>query len=212
MNFLNKLTKCSALIIGLTLSVNAMADAASDLKEKLSNINTFEAQFSQSVLDEQGNVLQQGTGKIALAHPLKIYWQQVQPDETLFVSDGDKTYYYDTFAEQVTVMNTASLIDTTPFVLLTSRAQEQWAKYQVTQTEGGYQITPNDGVESQVEMLEIEFSDNNNLQEVRVKDVSGQVSSFIFSDAKLNNLLATDLFSFIIPKGVIVDDQTQSEL
>ncbi|MBD1581371.1 outer membrane lipoprotein chaperone LolA [Pseudoalteromonas sp. S16_S37] len=211
MKFINKLTKCSVLLFGLTLSVNAVADAASDLKDKLSNINTFEAQFSQSVLDEQGNVLQQGAGRIALAHPLKIYWQQLQPDETLFVSDGDKTYYYDMFAEQVTVMNTASLIDTTPFVLLTSRAQEQWAKYQVTQTDVGYQITPKDGVESQVEMLEIEFSDKLNLQSVRVKDVSGQVSRFSFENAKLNNSLATDLFSFVIPKGVIVDDQTQGE-
>ncbi|WP_442960208.1 outer membrane lipoprotein chaperone LolA [Pseudoalteromonas sp. A25] len=208
---MNKLTKCSIVAACLTFSLNAVADAASDLQAKLSNINTFEAQFSQRVLDEQGNVLQQGSGNIALAHPLKIYWQQQQPDETLFVSDGHKTFYYDLFAEQVTVMNTSSLIDTTPFVLLTSRAQEQWAKYQVTQTETGYKITPTEGVESQVEVLEIEFSQEQSLQGIKVKDVSGQISNFSFHNPQVNSSLAPDLFSFAVPKGVIVDDQTQGE-
>ncbi|CAH9055479.1 Outer-membrane lipoprotein carrier protein [Pseudoalteromonas holothuriae] len=211
MNIKSKLFKCSAMLFSAVLSVSAVADAASDLKAKLSNINTFEAQFSQKVFDEQGNLLQQGSGNIALAHPLKIRWQQLQPDETLFVSDGNKTYYYDTFADQVTVMNTRGLIDTTPFVLLTSRADEQWAKYQVSQTQTGYKVTPNQGIESQVEVLEVEFSKQHSLKAISVKDVSGQTSSFSFSDAQLNSQLPVELFSFVVPQGVIVDDQTQGE-
>ncbi|CAM3973707.1 outer membrane lipoprotein chaperone LolA [Pseudoalteromonas byunsanensis] len=211
MNLKKYVSKSALVVLGLTLSATAIADASSELKEKLSHINTFQATFSQQVFDEQGNILQQGSGNIALAHPMKIRWQQIQPDETLFVSDGAKTYYYDMFAEQVTVMNSQGLVDTTPFVLLTTRADEQWAKYQVSQTDLGYLITPNEGVESQVETLEVQFSQQHDLHSVSVKDVSGQTSKFSFHDGQLNKVLEDALFSFTVPKGVVVDDQTQGE-
>ncbi|OHU87917.1 MULTISPECIES: outer membrane lipoprotein chaperone LolA [Pseudoalteromonas] len=205
------LTKSAVVVLGLAFSANVLADAASELKEKLNYINTFQASFAQQVLDEQGNILQQGSGNIALAHPMKIRWQQIQPDETLFVSDGTKAYYYDMFAEQVTVMRSAGLVDTTPFVLLTTREDEQWAKYQVNHTDVGYQIKPREGVESQVEMLEVQFSDQQSLDSVSVKDVSGQTSTFSFHDGQLNKELEGALFSFTVPQGVVVDDQTQGE-
>ncbi|WP_105168462.1 outer membrane lipoprotein chaperone LolA [Pseudoalteromonas sp. T1lg23B] len=211
MNLTKYVSKSVVVALGLTLSANSMADASSELKEKLAHINTFQATFSQQVSDEHGNILQQGSGNIALAHPLKIRWQQTQPDETLFVSDGVKTYYYDMFAEQVTVMNSEGLIDTTPFVLLTTRADEQWAKYQVSQSGSGYLIKPNEGVESQVETLEVQFSQQHSLHSVSVKDVSGQTSTFSFHDGQLNKELADALFSFTVPQGVVVDDQTQGE-
>jgi outer membrane lipoprotein carrier protein len=203
--------KAAAICASMVISGHAFADAASDLKLKLEKINTFQAQFSQQVTDEEGSVLQQGAGNIALAHPLKIRWQQQQPDETLLVSDGSKTYYYDMFAEQVTVMKTTSLINTTPFVLLTTRADEQWSKYQVAQTDIGYKITPNEGVESQVEALELVFAEQDTLKSMSVKDVSGQVSTFRFEQSKLNTELDTALFSFTMPADVAVDDQTQGE-
>lgn len=205
------IAKPSVLLMGLVLSAQAWANPADDLKTKLITMNSFQAQFTQQVRDEQGTVLQAGAGNIALAQPMKIRWQQTDPDDTLFVSDGIKTYYYDTFSEQVTVMKTSGLIDTTPFILLTTRDEAKWSKYQIEKTSVGYDITPNIGVESQVEVLSIEFAKDNNLKVVSVKDVSGQVSRFEFKDQQMNTALAPSLFTFTVPEGVLIDDQTQGE-
>ena len=200
------------LIVGCLLSGQSRADDSQALQQKLGAINSFKAQFIQKVTDAQGEAIMQGEGNIALQQPMMIRWQQQSPDETLFVSNGEKTYYFDSFAEQVTIMNTHSLIDSTPFVLLTSKDPEQWAKYQVLATDTGFSVTPNKGIESQVEQLDIAFSDDKQaLSSLTVMDTSGQQSLFTFKDAQVNQPLATTTFEFIIPEGVEVDDQSQGE-
>lgn len=207
-----KKIKYLALIMGCLLSGQSFADDSEALQQQLAAIKSFKAEFSQQVTDSQGEAIMQGEGNIALQQPMMIRWQQQSPDDTLFVSNGDKTYYFDSFAEQVTIMNTHSLIDSTPFVLLTSKDPEQWAKYQVVATEAGFSVTPNKGVESQVEKLDISFNaQEQGLASLTVLDTSGQQSLFTFKDAKVNEALATQTFEFTIPEGVEVDDQSQGD-
>ena len=209
---INEKIKYLALIMGCLLSGQSFADDSEALQQQLAAIKSFKAQFSQQVTDSQGEAIMQGEGNIALQQPMMIRWQQQSPDDTLFVSNGDKTYYFDSFAEQVTIMNTHSLIDSTPFVLLTSKDPEQWAKYQVVATEAGFSVTPNKGVESQVEKLDISFNaKEQGLASLTVLDTSGQQSLFTFKDAKVNEALATQTFEFTIPEGVEVDDQSQGD-
>jgi outer membrane lipoprotein carrier protein len=97
-------------------------------------------------------------------------------------------------------------------VLLTSKDPEQWAKYQVLATDTSFSVTPNKGIESQVEQLDIAFSDDKQaLSSLTVMDTSGQQSLFTFKNAQVNQPLATTTFEFIIPEGVEVDDQSQGE-
>ncbi|TMO23841.1 MULTISPECIES: outer membrane lipoprotein periplasmic chaperone LolA [Pseudoalteromonas] len=207
-----KKIKYLALIVGCLLSGQSFADDSEALQQQLAAIKSFKAQFSQQVTDSQGEAIMQGEGNIALQQPMMIRWQQQSPDDTLFVSNGDKTYYFDSFAEQVTIMNTHSLIDSTPFVLLTSKDPEQWAKYQVVATDAGFSVTPNKGVESQVEKLDIRFNaKEQGLASLTVLDTSGQQSLFTFKDAKVNEALAAQTFEFTIPEGVEVDDQSQGD-
>ncbi|MED5511714.1 outer membrane lipoprotein chaperone LolA [uncultured Pseudoalteromonas sp.] len=207
-----KKIKYLALIMGCLLSGQSFADDSKALQQQLAAIKSFKAEFSQQVTDSQGEAIMQGEGNIALQQPMMIRWQQQSPDDTLFVSNGDKTYYFDSFAEQVTIMNTHSLIDSTPFVLLTSKDPEQWAKYQVVATDAGFSVTPNKGVESQVEKLDISFNaKEQGLASLTVLDTSGQQSLFTFKDAKVNEALATQTFEFTIPEGVEVDDQSQGD-
>ena len=207
-----KKIKYLALIVGCLLSGQSFADDSEALQQQLAAIKSFKAEFSQQVTDSQGEAIMQGEGNIALQQPMMIRWQQQSPDDTLFVSNGDKTYYFDSFAEQVTIMNTHSLIDSTPFVLLTSKDPEQWAKYQVVATDAGFSVTPNKGVESQVEQLDISFNaKEQGLASLTVLDTSGQQSLFTFKEAKVNEALATQTFEFTIPEGVEVDDQSQGD-
>ncbi|WP_372763434.1 outer membrane lipoprotein chaperone LolA, partial [Pseudoalteromonas sp.] len=142
-------------VLGSLLAAPSFADDSQALQDQLATLTSFKAQFVQQVTDKQGQAVMQGEGTLALQQPMMIRWQQTNPDDTLFVSNGDKTYYFDSFAEQVTIMNTHSLIDSTPFVLLTSKDPAQWQKYAVLATNNGFSVTPNEGIESQVEQLDI---------------------------------------------------------
>ncbi|MGB1292249.1 MAG: outer membrane lipoprotein chaperone LolA [Pseudoalteromonas sp.] len=204
--------KYLVLAMSSVLSTTAIASDSQALQDKLAELKSFQAQFVQQVNDDQGESIMQGKGNIALQQPMMIRWQQASPDDTLFISNGDKTYYFDSFAEQVTIMNTHSLIDSTPFVLLTSKDPAQWQKYQVKATEAGFSVTPNKGIESQVEQLDIVFAqDQTGLEKLLVKDSSGQSSTFTFSDTKVNEQLANETFEFTIPENVEIDDQSQGE-
>jgi len=200
------------LVLGSLIATPSFADDSQALQDKLATLKSFKAQFSQNVTDPQGQSVMQGEGTIALKQPMMIRWQQTNPDDTLFVSNGDKTYYFDSFAEQVTIMDTHSLIDSTPFVLLTSKDPAQWEKYSVQATDSGFSVTPNKGVESQVEQLDITFAGNEQgLAKLVVTDNSGQLSSFSFNNAQVNTALDTSTFEFTPPEGVEIDDQSNGE-
>lgn len=200
------------LVLGSLVATPSFADDSQALQGKLASLKSFKAQFSQKVTDKQGQAVMQGEGTIALQQPMMIRWQQTNPDDTLFVSNGDKTYYFDSFAEQVTIMQTSSLIDSTPFVLLTSKDPAQWEKYSVLATNSGFSVTPNKGVESQVEQLDITFAGNEQgLAKLVVTDNSGQLSSFTFNDAQVNTPLDKSTFEFTPPEGVEIDDQSNGE-
>ncbi|MGO2563251.1 MAG: outer membrane lipoprotein chaperone LolA [Pseudoalteromonas nigrifaciens] len=200
------------LVLGSLVATPSFADDSQALQDQLATLKSFKAQFSQKVTDKQGQAVMQGEGTIALQQPMMIRWQQTNPDDTLFVSNGDKTYYFDSFAEQVTIMQTSSLIDSTPFVLLTSKDPAQWEKYSVLATNSGFSVTPNKGVESQVEQLDITFAGNEQgLAKLVVTDNSGQLSSFTFNDAQVNTPLDKSTFEFKPPEGVEIDDQSNGE-
>ncbi|WP_076924547.1 outer membrane lipoprotein chaperone LolA [Pseudoalteromonas sp. EB27] len=200
------------LVLGSVLAAPSFADDSQALQDRLATLKSFKAQFAQQVTDKEGQAVMQGEGTIALQQPMMIRWQQTNPDDTLFVSNGDKTYYFDSFAEQVTIMKTSSLIDSTPFVLLTSKDPAQWEKYSVLATNTGFSVTPNKGVESQVEQLDIAFADNEQgLAKLVVTDNSGQLSSFTFNNAQVNTQLDKSTFEFTPPEGVEIDDQSNGE-
>lgn len=200
------------LVLGSLVATPSFADDSQALQDQLASLKSFKAQFAQKVTDKQGQAVMQGEGTIALQQPMMIRWQQTNPDDTLFVSNGDKTYYFDSFAEQVTIMQTSSLIDSTPFVLLTSKDPAQWEKYSVLATNSGFSVTPNKGVESQVEQLDITFAGNEQgLAKLVVTDNSGQLSSFTFNDAQVNTPLDKSTFEFTPPEGVEIDDQSNGE-
>ncbi|MEM5534627.1 outer membrane lipoprotein chaperone LolA [Pseudoalteromonas arctica] len=200
------------LVLGSVLAAPSFADDSQALQDRLATLKSFKAQFAQQVTDKEGQAVMQGEGTIALQQPMMIRWQQTNPDDTLFVSNGDKTYYFDSFAEQVTIMKTSSLIDSTPFVLLTSKDPAQWEKYSVLATSTGFSVTPNKGVESQVEQLDIAFAGNEQgLAKLLVTDNSGQLSSFTFNNAQVNTPLDKSTFEFTPPEGVEIDDQSNGE-
>ncbi|PAJ73724.1 outer membrane lipoprotein carrier protein LolA [Pseudoalteromonas sp. NBT06-2] len=198
--------KKSILSLMFTMSFTTAAGDLEQLRGQLNLLSSFTANFEQIVKDDQGEVLQQGMGEIALQQPNKISWQQ---DDTLLISNGDKTYYFDSFADQVSIFNSEKLIQSTPFILLTSNDEKLWQQYTVKMEKGAYTVSPKSLENAQVSALVIRFEGKNKgLQGLEIKDISGQTSYFNFSKANVNPELKADIFKFEIPAGVEIDDQT----
>jgi outer membrane lipoprotein carrier protein len=186
--------------------MSSLADHKVQLIEKLEKIKYFSANFEQKIVDEKGNVLQSGSGELAVNKPNLVYWNTKTPDESLIVSDGKTLWFYDPFIEQATAYKLASSIANTPILLLTSDAEELWANYSVSQiNEATYLIHAND-VNSQIKTLELHFV-KNKLSGFTFLDATGQLSIITLKDADFIKVPAPKLFQFVLPEGTDIDDQ-----
>lgn len=182
--------------------------AKTALMEKLATIKYFSADFSQQILDADGNELKNASGTLAVKKPNLVHWNTAEPDESLIVSDGDTLWYLDPFVEQVSAFHLDKALMNTPILLLTSNEPELWRHYSVSSmNENTFLIHAND-TNSQVKTLELRFKENfNELDSFTILDATGQLS--IFKLSKLEQKVSPDsaLFNFIIPEGIELDDQ-----
>lgn len=183
----------------------ASADEKAELKSLIKQLNTFEANFSQRVVDADGKEIMQGKGKVHLSHPSLIRWHAIEPDENLLVSDGKTLWVYNIDLEQVTATPAKQAIDSTPFALLASSDDALWSNYKVSKTAEAYVIAPVEQT-GQVKQLSLYFKDKQFSQLV-IEDLSKQRSEFTFSKSASNQKLDGKLFTFTLPEGVELDDQ-----
>ena len=123
---MNKLTQLkqlwllTAVLITSTYTFAADMDAKQQLKVKLSLLATYQANFTQTVVDIENTLLQQASGRIVLQQPNKLYWELFEPNESVLLADGDNIWNVDPFLEQVVVNSADVALDNNPLILLTN--------------------------------------------------------------------------------------------
>ena len=203
-----------------TTATTALSSPSNEAKEhlmtKLAKLAFFSADFSQKILDAQGEVLQQGSGTLAISKPNLVNWKTITPDETLIVSDGNTLWFYDPFIEQASAYSLAKSIHKTPILLLTSDEPQLWQQYSVIEqsdvAESGsrFVVMPKDG-SSQIKKLTLSFTETENndvqLSEFSFQDATGQISQISLSKFNSKTKPAATLFSFSLPEGVRLEDK-----
>jgi len=226
----------SAVIAALTFSVNPDSVSAHEnelplktlpaitqqsgskalLMNKLSSLDFFSADFTQQVVSESGELIEESTGKLAISKPNLANWQVISPDELSIVSDGENVWFYNPWIEQVSIYSLSAAIARTPILLLTSKDETLWQQYSVAQNlnaakdnSESFTITANDK-NSQIKSLTLIFNSKDNggeLSQFSFLDATGQLSHVTltkFDDKQAPN---SDLFNFDVPNGVQIDDQ-----
>ncbi|QQX82364.1 outer membrane lipoprotein chaperone LolA [Shewanella sp. KX20019] len=194
-------------IAGLPLLAHfsVQADASEQLKVKLTEIDNLKANFSQTVTDINDKVIQTGAGIFALAQPNQFYWHLTAPDESLIVADGTDVWIYNPFAEEVSVMDVNQAISASPIALLVHSDPETWSQYKVQSNGQCFEISPLD-TDAGVAEVEVCFNDIT-LTKMVLKDQQGNTSNFTLSDQTKVKESESDLFKFIVPEDVDIDDQ-----
>ncbi|KXI29465.1 outer membrane lipoprotein carrier protein LolA [Paraglaciecola hydrolytica] len=195
----------TSLLLVHTVSMAQAIDAQHLLKQRLSQLKTFQAKFSQRVTDAQNTLLQEGDGNIVLQYPNQLYWSLNAPNENILVADGQTLWQLDPFMEQVVAVNQKAAIDNNPLILLTNPQDKAWDEYAISEHNNQFVITPK-SQQGEIAKLVLSF-DGANLVAMQIIDGQQQVSDLVFTAIKQNQIVDKALFTFIIPDGFELDDQ-----
>jgi outer membrane lipoprotein carrier protein len=203
-------TRLGVALCLLLLTSSTLAEVINDkpaLRGLLAKITTLQASFTQVVNDREGKPLQSSSGNLILQQPDRVYWQVLVPDETRLIANGERVFYVDEFVEQVSIFSQKDMVANNPLMLLTSSDDQVWEQFSVVQQNLAFVVTPINN-EGQITQLTLRFIQDE-LTQFTLLDNQGQVSQFTLNGTVLNMPLPVNQFSYAIPEGFSVDDQTQ---
>lgn len=184
--------------------------AKQELMKKVAQLSAFSAEFTQKIVDADGNNIQDNYGSLAVAKPNLLHWQINEPNESLIVSDGKALWLFDPFIEQVSVYATDGAMANTPILLLANPDKSIWQDYDVKRLNKNDYLINAKNENSQVKSLELVFASNDNqpviLAEFIILDATGQLSRVSLTNVKELHEYKK-LFTFTPPAGVEIDDQ-----
>jgi outer membrane lipoprotein carrier protein len=198
------------LFIGLIISfiaINAYAQSATDkLMVLLQNLHTMQANFSQTISDDHGNVMQKSDGSMALQRPGLFRWDTTQPNQQLIIADGSNIWVYDKDLQQITkqLQNTSS---NAPGLLLSASVDELAKRYLTRELTSNNNFSSFELIPTQRDLFRsvvLTFSPDGQLQQMLMRDNLGQTTQINFSHVNINTSLSAGLFHFRAPAGVDV--------
>ena len=199
--------KIGFAVVLLMSAINCFAaDAAKQLLDSLTPLQNIQANFQQSILDKDGRVLEQTSGKMTLLRPGKFRWDTQKPSHQLLIADGKKIWLYDESLKQVTVQPQTKKA-ASPVMLLSDPTTKLMEQFSVRSTGQAakqlkFALTPKDKA-GMFQRADLVF-EAGRLSQMQLFDSLGQKTIITFTDVKTNNTLSSNLFEFTPPKGVDV--------
>ncbi len=204
------LTAGSLVVIAM-LSWAPEVQAANDLQRFFDDVQSYTAKFSQVVLDESFNLLQESSGTLWIQRPDKFRWDYDIPFEQHIVGDGERIWVHDVELQQVTVRRVSGGLGATPALLLAGRGkldenfsvnslglqgQLEWTQLIPKNKDGGY------------EEIRIGF-ENGRIRILEMIDSFGQTTRIALRDANENAEINAGKFVFEPPPGTDVVGETR---
>ncbi|WP_342147426.1 outer membrane lipoprotein chaperone LolA [Rickettsiella endosymbiont of Aleochara curtula] len=203
MKFLNPY---KLIFLGLLLLLSSKQVLAEDqLSQLLNNLQTSKANFTQTVMNSRGQILQQLTGKMAIQRPGRFRWEVMQPNRQLLIADGQRIWFYDIDLQQISIQTQKSADTDSPAALLSDSPKnltQQFTIHPLMDVQGFTLFPKNKNALFQSITLIFE---KNRLREMRLTDKLGQQTVINFSQVELNPHLSAQTFHFIMPTDKNID-------
>ncbi|MBL4850753.1 MAG: outer membrane lipoprotein chaperone LolA [Gammaproteobacteria bacterium] len=199
--------------IFLTLVFSLMVSAvnADEAKDKLDrfvvDLNSMRAGFVQTVIDDNGTVVDKSEGTMAMLRPGRFRWDYTLPYAQQIITNGKRLWIYEPDLDQVTIKPYEAGVGQTPALLLSgdisvferfivsdlviADSEHEWLLLQPLDQDSAY------------ESIQLGF-DGSGLKVVRFSDDFGHHTQLEFIDIEANIALAEDEFEFQQPEGVEV--------
>lgn len=211
---------CAAMALALPgLSVARAAVAAEPprataLDRYLDGLTTWQADFTQTVVDGRSRKIGEGRGRLLISRPGKFRWELAPKGGPqggqLLVADGRNLWFFDRDLDQVTVKPASEALSQSPAMLLSGTGDVRKAfdvKAEGTAKESGRDVewvavTPR-GAEGDFKVARLAFK-GTDLTRMELQDRLGQRTTIEFSQPVRNGPIAPDELTFVPPAGVDV--------
>ena len=191
------------LCCALFMSLFAQADGIADLKSFIAHSHSLSAEFTQTVIDQNGKNTQTSTGSLLIQRPGKFHWRYTTPYPNEIVGDGHKVWLYDPELKQVTVKKMAEAIESSPAALLAGNNDFE-KHYYVKNGEKNHMTWVHavpKSTESPFQHIRIGLQ-KKMIQCITLIDQLGQTTTILFEQITLNPMIKNSEFTFTLPKGV----------
>jgi len=181
------------------------ASAADELASLLEGYESYQADFIQIVVNENGNKVQETRGTLKAKRPGLFYWETSAPLSQFVVSNGETVEVYDPDLEQVTIHNLDERVQSTPALLLSGEVDNLEETYRVSGRKVGehtreFTLEPK-SPDSLFTSLRLTFY-KGELQEMRMQDSLSQISILSFDRIRVNEPVEASVFTLEYPEGV----------
>lgn len=201
----------SWLLAGLVaLAGPAVAADKEEARERLraftEDLQSFRANFEQTLYDEEEFPIRESSGVAMLEKPGKFRWQYQEPNEKLLVSDGGRMWMYEADLEQVTVREYDEALGRAPIALLSGNTglDEQFDIRPLGEREDLHWVELKPKVkDTDFRSIYLGF-DGTSLKAMELRDRFDGATQVVFSDVEVNPDIAADRFEFTPPEGADV--------
>ncbi|HEY5776768.1 MAG TPA: outer membrane lipoprotein chaperone LolA [Xanthomonadales bacterium] len=194
------------LLLASALYANDSGPARSELEQFASELERFQADFTQTVKSQDGRIQDQTQGQVWLQKPDKLRWVYAGEFPEIIVADGKNIWVYDESLEQVTVKPQSEQATNSPLMILADVSQLD-AQFLVTE------LGEFDGMS----LLELKSRDSESeferillgmipdgIRMMAMEDAFGQRTEIQFENILINPPGDPDLFHFTPPEGTDV--------
>jgi len=203
MKFLNRY---QLIFFGLLLLLTSSQVLAEDqLSQLLNNLQTSRANFTQTVMNSRGQILQQLSGKMVIQRPGRFRWEVTHPNRQLLIADGQQIWFYDIDLQQITIQTQKNADTDSPAALLSDSPRnltQQFVIHPLMDVQGFTLFPKNKNALFQSITLIFE---HDRLREMRLADKLDQQTVINFSQVELNPHLPAQTFRFIMPRDKNID-------
>ena len=203
--------RCLAVGLAMYLcsSIVVAGTALTQLESFIQDVETFQADFEQTLYDADSEPLQSSLGSVQLKRPGRFVWTYTEPEEQQIIADGKRIWMYDKELEQVTVNDIDDRVAGTPLALL-MRASPLEGAFDIHELGEAddinwLELTPK-SESSDFEQIFIGLN-STGLAAMELRDNFGQATQIVFSNFESGIVLDDELFEFTAPEGVDVIGQ-----
>jgi outer membrane lipoprotein carrier protein len=184
----------------LLLLTSSQLRAEDQLSELLNKLHTSRADFTQTVMNARGQILQQVSGKMTIQRPGRFRWELRQPNRQLLIADGQRIWFYDIDLQQITIQKQKTADPDSPAALLSDSPKNlnQLFVIHPLMDVQGFTLFPKNK-NALFQSITLIFQ-KDHLRQMRLTDKLDQQTVINFSQVELNFLLPSQTFDFMMPK------------
>ena len=195
-----------SLVLAQALFPVWATDIEDRLNRAMTSLDNLQADFKQTLIDDNKKIVQQSMGKVSIQRPGKFLWVYEKPYQQQIIADGKELWVYDVDLDQATVKPMESGLASAPIMVLMKqqRVETEFEINEVGQHKVLYwlELIPKNS-DMEYSKIYIGLQDDV-IKAMELRDSFGQATQITFENQRNNVVFKPDFFKFNPPPGVDV--------